>query len=98
MQRGYVYYRTEPAGRHFDPAFSPELTPSQMLRLGVFGGRYLTDCRHEFPKTWFTQAKLCAAKHDATLNCFGVNASQPSAVDRHSERIHCNNFVRPAGA
>ena len=27
MQRGYVYYRTEPPGRNFDPAFAPELTP-----------------------------------------------------------------------
>jgi hypothetical protein len=84
MQNGYVYYRTEPAGRHFDPAFNPQLTPSQMLRLGVFGGRYLIDCRHEFPKAWFAQAKLCAVKHDATLNCFGVNASQPLAVWRRN--------------
>ncbi len=84
MQHGYVYYRTEPAGRNFDPAFSPELTPPQMLQLGVFGGRYLTDCRHEFPNAWFTRAKLCAAKHDAALNCFGVNASQPLAVWRRN--------------
>ena len=44
MQRGYVYYRTEPPGRNFDPAFAPELTPKEMLQLGVFGGRYMTDC------------------------------------------------------
>ena len=50
MQRGYVYYRTEPPGRNFDPAFAPELTPRQMLQLGVFGGRYMTDCRAEFPE------------------------------------------------
>jgi hypothetical protein len=84
MQSGFVYYRTEPAGRNFDPAFNPELTPSQMLQLGVFGGRYLTDCRAEFPKAWFTRARLCPAKHDATLNCFGVNASQPLAVWRRN--------------
>jgi len=84
MQRGYVYFRTEPPGRHFDPAFAPELTPRQMLQLGVFGGRYMTDCRAEFPKSWFTRAKLCAAKHDAALNCFGVNASQPLAVWRRN--------------
>jgi hypothetical protein len=84
MQSGFVYYRTEPAGRNFDPAFNPELTPSQMLQLGVFGGRYLTDCRAEFPKAWFTRARLCPAKHDATLNCFGVNASQPLAAWRRN--------------
>ena len=84
MQRGYVYYRTEPPGRNFDPAFAPELTPGQMLRLGVFGGRYMTDCRAEFPESWFTRAKLCATRHDAALNCFGVNASQPLAVWRRN--------------
>jgi hypothetical protein len=82
MQRGYVYYRTEPPGRNFDPAFAPELTPRQMLALGVFGGRYMTDCVAEFPRSWFTRAKLCPARHDADLNCFRVNASQPLAVWR----------------
>jgi hypothetical protein len=47
MQHGYVYYLTEPMGRHFDPGFEPQLTPRQMLRLGVFGGKYMTDCRDE---------------------------------------------------
>ena len=51
MQRGYVYWRTEPAGRNFAPGFTPELTPKQLLRLGVFGGKYMTDCRKEFPAT-----------------------------------------------
>jgi hypothetical protein len=27
MQKGYVYYRTEPVGRNFAPAFEPQLTP-----------------------------------------------------------------------
>jgi hypothetical protein len=44
MQQDYVYYRTEPIGRNFHPLFRPELTPRQMLRLGVFGGKYMTDC------------------------------------------------------
>ena len=44
MQRGYIYWRTEPVGRNFAPAFKPDLTPKEMLRLGVFGGKYLTDC------------------------------------------------------
>jgi hypothetical protein len=76
MQQGYVYYRTQPIGRHFDPAFRPELTPKQMLELGVFGGKYMTDCRDEFPPNWFTRARLCHERHDPRLNCFGVNASQ----------------------
>lgn len=33
MQRGYVYNRTEPAGRNFASDFTPELTPREMLDL-----------------------------------------------------------------
>ena len=76
MQRGYVYYRTVPIGRQFAPDFQPQLTPKQMLELGVFGGKYMTDCRDEFPASWFTRARLCATHHDPRLNYFGVNASQ----------------------
>jgi hypothetical protein len=76
MQKGYVYYRTEPVGRNFAPGFTPELTPKQMLALGVFGGKYMTDCRGEFPASWFVRATLCAERHDPRLNYFGVNASQ----------------------
>lgn len=48
-----------------------------MLRLGVFGGKYMTDCRKEFPSSWFTRAKLSPTFHDAELNFFRINASQP---------------------
>jgi len=77
MQQGYVYYLTEPMGRNFHPDFKPELTPAQMLEMGVFGGKYMTDCRDEFPPEWFERAKLCHEFHDPELNYFGVNASQP---------------------
>ena len=40
MQRGYVYWRTEPVGRNFAPGFTPDLTPKEMLRLGIFGGKH----------------------------------------------------------
>jgi len=80
MQRNYVYYRTEPIGRNFAADFRPQLTPREMLALGVFGGRYMTDCREEFPTSWYSRAKLCSTHHDPKLNCFGVNASQPLAT------------------
>ncbi len=80
MQTAYVYYRIEPAGRNFDEGFSPDLTPRELLALGVFGGKYMTDCAAEFPSSWFRRAKLCAARHDPSLNFFGVNASQPLRV------------------
>lgn len=76
MQQGYVYFLTKPIGREFRADFRPELTPKQMLALGVFGGKYLTDCANEFPRAWFARAKLCQDRHDASLNFFGVNASQ----------------------
>ncbi len=88
MQRGYTYDRTQPVGRTFAPEFQPQLTPKQMLQLGVFGGKYMTDCRREFPASWFTRAKLCATRHDPRLNCFGVNASQSLATWRRSGWIH----------
>jgi hypothetical protein len=88
MQQRYVYYRTEPIGKNFAPGFRPDLTPKQMLQLGVFGGKYMTDCRGEFPASWFTRAKLCSTRHDPTLNYFGVNASQPLATWRHKGWIH----------
>ena len=77
MQTNYVYFLTEPAGRNFDPAFQPELTPKEMLELGVFGGKYMTDCAAEFPSSWFRRAKLSPQGRDPRLNLFGVDASQP---------------------
>jgi hypothetical protein len=82
MQRGYHYSLSEPEGRNFDPRFRPTLTPRRMLELGVFGGKYMTDCRAEFPASWFKKARLCPERHDARLNFFGVNASQPLSVWR----------------
>ncbi len=91
MQQDYVFELTAPAGRNFDPMFQPDLTPREMLALGVFGGKYLTDCRDEFPASWFTRAKLCPERHDPALNCFGVNASQPLAVWRANGWIHSDD-------
>ena len=88
MQKGYTYLLSEPQGQHFDAAFAPQLTPKQMLAVGVFGGKYMTDCAREFPADWFERAKLCPARHDASLNCFGVNASQPLSEWRRKGWIH----------
>jgi hypothetical protein len=82
MQRNYRYALVAPAGRSFDAGFNPELTPAQMLKLGIFGGKYMTDCRREFPKAWFAKAKLSPKGRDPELNYFGVDASQPLSVWR----------------
>ena len=80
MQKNYKYTLTESMGKNFDPAFKPELTPKQMLALGVFGGHYMTDCKKEFPKDWFARAKMNPEKHDDSLNYFQKHASQPLKV------------------
>lgn len=91
MQKGYHYELVEPAGKNFDPRFRPELTPKQMLALGVFGGRYMRDCTGEFPADWFKKARLHTdgrSGHDKALNFFGVDASQPLSVWREKGWIH----------
>ncbi len=88
MQRGYSYELIESAGVRFDPAFRPELTPKEMLALGVFGGKYMTDCRGEFPPDWFAAAKLSLERSDPALNFFGVSASKPLAYWREKGWIY----------
>lgn len=88
MQKGYKYVLTERAGRNFDPEFTPDLTPAEMLSMGVFGGKYMTDCREEFPASWFKKAKLCPEEHDPKLNYFGVNASKPLSYWRKKGWIY----------
>ena len=77
MQKNYTYVLEEPIGKNFQFDFSPELTPKEMLELGVFGGKYLTDCQDEFSSDWFINAKLSPERKDITLNYFSVDASQP---------------------
>ena len=88
MQRGYRYELTAPAGRNVDPEFRPELAPAEILRLGVFGGKYMTDCKDEFPRRWFVGARLSAHRFDPSLNFFGVKAGQPLSVWRRKGWLH----------
>ena len=81
LNKSYTYVLSEPAGRNFDPEFKPDLTPKEMLQLGVFGGIYFEDEPKEFPKSWYEGMK---SERDGTkhpeLNYFGVPASQPHEV------------------
>lgn len=80
MQKDYKYELTQPIGKNFHKEFKPDLSPKQMLSLGVFGGKYMNDCKKEFPKDWFLKAKLSPLSHNPKLNYFKVNASQPLSV------------------
>lgn len=91
MQKGYRYTLSVPAGKQFDPRFTPELTPKEMLALGVFGGVYMRDCGKEFPKDWFAKAKFQKSgerKGDPALNFFKVRASQSLSVWRAKGWMH----------
>jgi hypothetical protein len=87
MQRDYAYHLVERMGENFDPKFTPELTPKKMLQLGVFGGKYLNDCKQEFPDDWFKNAKLSKQK-DIGLNYFEVDASLPLSEWERKGWIH----------
>ena len=93
MQKDYEYELTEPVGKNFHKDFKPDLTPMEMLELGVFGGKYMTDVAQtdEYPKEWWEKAKLCSLKHDPKLNFFGVNASQPLSVWRKKGWIYLDD-------
>lgn len=88
MQQGYSYELSASPGREFAADFKPDLTPKEMLELGVFGGKYMTDTRAEFPKSWFTNAKLSPEGRDPSLNYFGIDASRPLSVWRKKGWIH----------
>ena len=93
MQKDYEYELTELVGKNFHKDFKPDLTPMEMLELGVFGGKYMTDVAQtdEYPKEWWEKAKLCSLKHDPKLNFFGVNASQPLSVWRKKGWIYLDD-------
>lgn len=76
MQKNYRYLLTEPMGQNFQSDFQPQLTPKEMLELGVFGGKYMNDCYDEFPVSWFKNAKISTTKN-IQLNYFKVQASLP---------------------
>jgi hypothetical protein len=87
MQKGYSYELSEPVGKNFHEGFFPDLTPKEMLSMGVFGGKYMNDCKDEFPKDWFVKAKMSKVK-DVSLNFFEIDASQSLKVWRENGWIH----------
>lgn len=80
MQKDYKYTLTEPIGKNFDPEFAPELTPREMIDMGIFGGHYETVNEQEFPKSWFSKNHLKHKDCDPNRNFFKVMASQPLSV------------------
>lgn len=83
----YSYELTKPEGEHFDQGFSPDLTPKEMLELGVFGGHYFEGEQDEFPEAWFTIARI-TDHHDSSQNYFNVDASQSREEWQRKGWIH----------
>lgn len=88
FQRDYTYELSQPEGKNFDADFKPELTPKQMLELGVFGGNYFQGDTDELPDRWVKNATISDHGHDPRLNFFGIDASQPLAVWREKGWIY----------
>jgi hypothetical protein len=87
LQPGYTYTLTAPMGE-LGPDFTPDLTPPEMLELGVFDGWYFEGHHDEYPKEWFTHAKIATDGPDPSLNFFGVHASQTREVWQQKGWIH----------
>ena len=70
------------------PRVPPGPEPKRMLALGVFCGKYMTDCRKRVPRQLVHTRPALARAGDCSLNCFGVDASQPLSVWRRKGWIH----------
>ncbi|MBO43848.1 MAG: hypothetical protein CMM28_09005 [Rhodospirillaceae bacterium] len=87
MQTGYRYECAAPVGTGFAKGFEPHVTPKEMLKMGVFEGKYCNDCTQELPADWFEGAKI-SDKPDPKLNYFGVKSRQPLTVWREKGWIY----------
>jgi len=87
MQSDYAYQLVAPFGERFDSMFDPHHTPSEMLQMGVFEGKYLNDCTDEFPPDWYANARL-SDKPDIECNYFGIKSRQPLDVWRQKRWIY----------
>jgi len=78
MEKGYSYTLSENPGENLPDGFEFEITPPEMLAIGIFEGHYMNDCLLEFPKEWFLKAikkgKLSPEGANIELNYFKVKS------------------------
>lgn len=88
-QKKYTYTLTENVWENFHLDFQPELTPQQMLELGVFWGKYFWDTPEEFPHSWWEKAQISSdGEEHKEINFYWVIASQPLSVWKEKLWIH----------
>jgi len=76
-QRDYVYKLAKRVGSWPEyPLFKPELTPGEILKLGVWGGKKFNDCFRELPREWLLDAlennKLSVLRPMKNMNYYKV--------------------------
>lgn len=72
MQKDYDYVITRKYG-DVAPEMKQALSPETMLKAGVFSGKYMNDCKKEFPREWYENGKF-SKKGDVSLNQFKVKS------------------------
>lgn len=93
MQKNYSYVLSKNYGDLSDyPEFKPELSPHEMLKMGIFEGKYLNDCVQEFPAEWYKDAlklgKLCSKNANVSINYFKIKSRQPLSIWRENRWIY----------
>lgn len=78
--QNYTYFLTYDAGTNLKNSgdgnkydFEPYYTPQQMLKMGVFEGKYINDGKNEFPIEFYKNAKI-SKKADPSINYFGIKS------------------------
>jgi hypothetical protein len=88
LRSGYSYV-LEAAPGDLPLDFRPDLSPAEMLMLGVFEGKYLNDCVTEFPAEWFLGGLMTGrlspeGPDPERCNLFGIKSRQPLTVWREN--------------
>ena len=78
-KNGYSYILVCPVGGEYDPSFQPVFTPIEMLKMGVFEGKYLNDDIFEYPREFFIEAKVSLLRPNEKVNFFKIKSRSPTS-------------------